>query len=374
MVRYKKVKIGDLFEIQKVTGINKDKLRLSSNGEFDYITRTSLNNGIESKTEEVPGIAINEANTYSLGLLQMTFFYREKPWYAGQFVRKILPKQYLTREQSLYFLTLFRKLSTILLGYLVRDVDEVFTNYLITLPVNEDDSINFEYMGNYIKQLEANRLQQLEAYLITTGLNNYVLTDKDTLSLSQINIADEVRHSNNVQESEQIRFKEFKFEDLFNSETGDVDLQNKDINGKGQIFINSGKTNFGIKGRTTRKAKIFPANTITVDFLGNAYYRDYEYKLATHNHVFSLSGEIIKNKKVGLFLVSTMLYLTRIFAHSNMLTWNKLKEQTILLPIKNNGELDFEYMENYIRAIEKLTIKDVVEYKDKMIALTKEII
>ena len=105
-----------------------------------------------------------------------------------------------------------------------------------------------------------------------------------------------------------MEFKKFKINDIFSTpDKGDVDLQQDDINGKGEFFINSGKTNFGIKGKTDRKARIFPPNTITIDFWGNAYYRDYNYKLATHNHVFSFNDDVIKNKEVGLYLVGTFL-------------------------------------------------------------------
>ena len=39
-----------------------------------------------------------------------------------------------------------------------------------------------------------------------------------------------------------------------------------------------------------------------------------------------------------------------------------------------DGSPDFEYMEKYIRVIEKLTIQGVVEWKDKEIEKTKEIV
>lgn len=35
---------------------------------------------------------------------------------------------------------------------------------------------------------------------------------------------------------------------------------------------------------------------------------------------------------------------------------------------------DWDFMEKYIRAIEKVVIKDVVDYKDSIIAKTKEIV
>lgn len=171
-----------------------------------------------------------------------------------------------------------------------------------------------------------------------------------------------------------LRFKKFVVGNLFSSSTGDVDLQQKDINGKGTFFINSGVDNHGIKGKTDRKAKIFPANTITIDFWGNAYYRDFEYKMATHNHVFSLTGQIIKNRLVGLYLIGRFAKLPTLFSYNNMATWNKLRILTISLPVTPEGEPDFDYMERYIRAIEKLTIADVVKYKDKVIDTTKMLV
>lgn len=161
---------------------------------------------------------------------------------------------------------------------------------------------------------------------------------------------------------------------LFTSSTGDVDLQQKDINGKGEFFINSGVENRGIKGRTDRPARVFPANTITVDFWGNAYYRDFEYKMATHNHVFSLTGDVIRNRLAGMYIVGILSKLPKLFSYNNMATWNKLKTIEVSLPVTLNGDIDFDYMERYIRAIEKLAIADVAKYKDKLIAATKQVV
>ena len=169
-------------------------------------------------------------------------------------------------------------------------------------------------------------------------------------------------------------FKKFALDTLFTSSTGDVDLQQKDINGKGEFFINSGVENRGIKGRTDRPARIFPANTITVDFWGNAYYRDFEYKMATHNHVFSLAGDVIRNRLVGMYIVGILSKLPKLFSYNNMATWNKLKTIEVSLPVTLNGDIDFDYMERYIRAIEKLAIADVAKYKDKLIATTRQVV
>lgn len=52
-----------------------------------------------------------------------------------------------------------------------------------------------------------------------------------------------------------------------------------------------------------------------------------------------------------------------------------MKESTIKLPIiAKTRNIDLDYMEKYIRVIQKITIKDVVKYKDKVINKTKDVI
>ena len=148
---------------------------------------------------------------------------------------------------------------------------------------------------------------------------------------------------------------------MFSAQTGDTDLQQKDINGKGEFFINSGVEGLGIKGKTDRDAKTFNENTITIDFWGNAYYRDFKYKMATHNHVFSLSGSVIRNRSVGLYLVSTMSYMRNLFSYNNMGTWSKIKKLYITLPISQSGDIDFAYMESRIREMEESRIREMEE-------------
>ena len=204
---------------------------------------------------------------------------------------------------------------------------EELRNHKIKLPINKYGNIDFNFMEAYISELEEERISELTAYLTISGLDNYELSSEEIKILNS-----------------KTNLKEFKIENLFKAKTGDVDLQQKDINGKGEYFINSGAENFGIKGKTDRVARIFEANTITVDFWGFSNYRDFKYKMATHNHVFSLSGNVIKNEKVGLYLSACMRYFTKIFSYNNMGTWNKIKKMTILLPVNEQDEIDYNYI------------------------------
>lgn len=57
-----------------------------------------------------------------------------------------------------------------------------------------------------------------------------------------------------------------------------------------------------------------------------------------------------------------------------MATWSKVKDLSISLPITSSGDIDFDYMESYIKAIQKLVIADVVDYKDSIIETTKKLV
>jgi hypothetical protein len=136
-----------LFEIYNTLSFNKDSL--VSGYDYDYVTRTSQNQGILQETGFVNNENINSAGNWSLGLLQMDFFYRHKPWYAGQFIRKITSKSELNKSSILYFSTLLNKLKYNLLNVLVRDVDKVFLSSKLILP-KDNNQIDYKYIETFI--------------------------------------------------------------------------------------------------------------------------------------------------------------------------------------------------------------------------------
>lgn len=376
--------LGDVFEIYS------PKKRFNANavqfgGKYPYVARGSSNNGIRGYiTEDVQ--YLSPAKSLSFGQDTATVFYQPDAYFTGDKIKvMVLRNHELNDELAQYFITVITKaFSTFAWGQSSFN-EKILKATKIVLPVIKSpdpnheytvDDIDFEYMQERIAELEQERIAELDAYLAASGLDDYELTDEDKeiLSLSPESASDEAGASEADFGNGQVRFKKFALGTLFTSSTGDVDLQQKDINGKGEFFINSGVENRGIKGRTDRPARIFPANTITVDFWGNAYYRDFEYKMATHNHVFSLAGDVIRNRHVGMYIAGILSKLPKLFSYNNMATWNKLKTIEVSLPATLNGDIDFDYMERYIRAIEKLAIADVAKYKDKLIAATKQVV
>ena len=145
-VQWKKFHLGELFDIDKIVGVNTDKL--TNGNEFDYITRTSTNQGILQTTGFIEDVVLNDRNTWSLGLLQLDFFYRQKPWYAGQYVRRITPKIEIPTTTVCFFTTMLNSQKDKLSSVLVRDIDNKFKNIETKLPILDNGDIDFSFIEN----------------------------------------------------------------------------------------------------------------------------------------------------------------------------------------------------------------------------------
>ena len=53
--------------------------------------------------------------------------------------------------------------------------------------------------------------------------------------------------------------------------------------------------------------------------------------------------------------------MTKVFSYSSMGTWTRIQDMGISLPVTKSGEIDYDFMENYISAQKKLTMLPVLE-------------
>ena len=341
-----------MFEIENTLSFNTDKL-VPGNA-YDYVTRTSMNQGILRTTGFVNAENINPAGTWSLGLLQMDFFYRRKPWYAGQFVRKIIPKIEIKDSAILFFSTLLNKQKPKLLSVLVRDVDKVFRSTTIQLPT-QDGKIDFDFMESFIAELEAQRVAELEAYLSVTGLKDYTLTKDEKQALNDFG---------------NLHLADFTFRSIFNNIKQGRRLK-KDDQIPGMIpFVMAGTTNTGVANFVSNPVASFPKNSITMDIFGNTFYRSYAYGAGDDTGVYWNDANEY-SKEAMLYIATSMAKsVARKFSYGEKLRSSQSLNFQMKLPCKNN-EPDFEKMALIISAVQKLVIRDVVQYSDKKITATK---
>ena len=157
-------------------------------------------------------------------------------------------------------------------------------------------------------------------------------------------------------------FEEYKIGDLFQSSTGDFDIQKTHINGVGNYVITAGLTNNGILGKTDVKAKVFEPYTLTVDMFGSPFYRCFKYKMVTHARVFSMKPKFVINDEQGLYLSCSLKYLEKLFGYENMCSWEKIKALPIYLPTLANSEIAFTYMESVTRELQEERIVKLTDY------------
>ena len=158
--------------------------------------------------------------------------------------------------------------------------------------------------------------------------------------------------------------KEYKLEELFQSSNGDYDIQKTHLNGKGEAVVSSGESNNGVVGKTDIPARVFSANTITVDMFGNSYYQVQPYKMVTHARVFSLSpiNEMRLSEKIGLYVLAKIRYFKKLFSYNNMCSWEKIRKLSIVLPLNKYGNIDFSYIEERVRELEEERVRELEAY------------
>ena len=370
-VKWGEYRLGDLFEIENTLSFNTDKL--VPGVDYDYVTRTSLNQGILRATGFVNRENINPAGTWSLGLLQMDFFYRRKPWYAGQFVRKIIPKIVIKDSAVLFFSTLLNKQKPKLLSVLVRDVDKVFRSTKIQLPTKNGE-IDFDFMESFVAELEAQRVAELSAYLKVSGYDNYELSAEELDALRDFsNFGDDnwgTYKVGNLFERVETKKLPYKAKELPKQPTDDYILP----------CLTSSFQNQGLNYYAPKVGATVLSNVISIPSNSDvyrAYYQTREFTVLSDAYAIRWKmKDIAISPNHYLFVVMCINKVTDlpIYSYKNKLGgWNVVKGKHIRLPEKD-GKIDFAFIETFISAIKKLAIKDVVLYSNQKIKATKIVV
>lgn len=171
-VKWGEYKLGDLFEIKGNPQLNKDSFVFNENGVFPYFTRTVLNNGILGCVDYLDEEHKISGNCLAVGMMGMQFFYMQKDFYAGQFTKRAIPKSFsLTQRIATYLISLLNKNQQVFQNVLVRNFQNEFYKTKISLPI-KNGKIDFDFMEKFIAELEAERIAELEAYLLASGLKD----------------------------------------------------------------------------------------------------------------------------------------------------------------------------------------------------------
>lgn len=383
MVMYKEFKIDDLFDKLdlkrlKPTFDKKSDLSKVQTEEFDLplVNAKAGNNGImyygrsgdwESETMTIDIVndgAVSAGMVYAQPQATGTLYN------AYQIKVKSDVFSDLTVPHLLFLATVIQKSIQHKYNYSNKAVWSKVSSELIQLPVKQgtDDvnyseaDIDWDYMEQFIKEIECSQISKIDVYLQETGLDNTRLTEEEQTLLSA-----------------EPTFGEFKVGDLFDVEQGrrlkKSDFQDGDI-----PFVMASSKNNGVVAYLSNPVTT-NTNFITVDILGNVFYQDGLVGYGDDNCGLKLKNGH-QSEAVYLYLTTVISKFKPMASYGNKLRGKWYTEQLIQLPLKpgtdvnhtSEDDIDWDYMEAYIRAMEKQVIANTVTYKDTLIAKTKELV
>ena len=401
---WKEFKVSDLFSV--MTGdYDIQKSHINGIGTV-VITAGETDNGILGKSDIKAKIV--QGNTITVDMFG-NCVYRDFEYKMVTHARvfALIPKIKGFNEKSGLFITTLLGKRTTIFNYSNMCSWNKIKDFRIKLPVKEVEEIDFEYMEKYIAELEGQRIAELEGqriaelegYLVATGLNDYVLTeeDKQILSLStKLRFNKDSDNENANRDGLQVR--NFRCGDLFDIHPTKAYKCNNDglfvKEGKVPVLSNSSVDN-GISGfsglEPTEEGGIitFSDTTTGADSMFYQYcpFIGYAHVQGMYAKDKENWGEYQQRYFIGVMQQAA----GKGWSYSNKFNRKLVAEMQPILPIKvdeyNNPIIDkdckyhkegyipdFDFMEKYIRVVEKLVIEDVVKYKDEIINKTKEVI
>ncbi|WP_202951643.1 restriction endonuclease subunit S, partial [Treponema phagedenis] len=150
-VEWGEFKVKDIFTVTNSKAYHKENLESADEG-ISYVTRTSLNNGLEDIVRNSEDFLINEGNAISLGAENADFFYQANQYVTGNKMYSITNKN-LTKNIGLFLVQVFRQsIKDCGFGYGKGLTGTRFKDRSIMLPVNKQGLVNWQFMEDYIKQ------------------------------------------------------------------------------------------------------------------------------------------------------------------------------------------------------------------------------
>ncbi|WP_052514419.1 restriction endonuclease subunit S [Clostridium botulinum] len=362
--------IGDLFEKIKVKSLKYKTAELPSEAINEFVLpaltagvqNQGLNNFVPKDNatilKNVISVSANGANTGAT-------FYQNKEFTVLQDAYAIKWKYTNDLLTDNHYLYLTCSISKTIFGnyeWTNKAGWERIKSEKIQLPI-KNGKIDFEFMETFIAELEAERMVELEAYLLVTGLKDYTLTAEEKQVLDDF---------------ENVKFEEFNVVDLFDVKNS-RNILSKDIienSGETPYLCASSENNAVSSYISYDKKYLDKGNCIFIG--GKTFVVTYQekdfYSNDSHNLILSLKNEEEKSKLNQLYLVTCInKSLGHKYSWGDSISNKKIQTDKVSLPAKNQQPY-YAIMETFISAIQKLVIKDVVLYANKKLDATKYVV
>ncbi|WP_320723216.1 restriction endonuclease subunit S [Enterobacter sp. 262D3] len=257
-------------------------------------------------------------------------------------------------------------------NFYASDADEL----VIQLPIinsNGKTEIAFDFMNTYIATLKTERFNTLNAYLRASGLNDYILTESEQATLNKIEtvplgafkiktLFEKLNLKNNNPSFE-------KFLDTSTFPTGEFNLP----------LVNAKLGNNGIMfyGRE----EDFDSAEMTIDVVSNGavatgtvYAQPYKTGVLWDAYLLKPIVNDINKEKLLYLATSLQKSIRTKFGWEDKAVWSKVQHEIITLPIKPDNTPDYDFMADFVKAMQKVVIKNVVDYVNQTITAQQQVV
>ncbi|PLA77074.1 restriction endonuclease [Ligilactobacillus agilis] len=296
-------------------------------GDFPYITRTALNNGVNGflDAEAVNESNINKGNCISFGAETGRFFYQKVDFVAGNKMYGLYHSE-LTEKSGIILIACLTKALSSMFAYGFGMIPKRIEGKRIKLPVKSDGNVDFGYLESMYDSL-------------VDSLSLPSLTTKKTIHSLDLNSKS---------------WKQFKVSDILTVDSG-VRLTKENMV-KGDIpFIGASSSGNGITNWVSNKNKSLDSNVLGVNYNGSVVDNFYHpYKALFSDDVKRIH---IKDKSVDaniykyIFLKVAFLQHKEQYQYGYKFDANRMKNQKLVLPVDDNGNPDWQFMEDYIKSM-----------------------
>lgn len=150
-------RVGELFEVKISKSVDKGGLEFAEDGEYDFIGRTPLNNGIQGRLNKLKFEA-NQEGTYSIAQIGMHVCqYRERKWYASQNIFVLTPFAEKSHKANKFIATIITRYLDCAYGedtYATYPTAKTLPHLKIKLPVDKTGQPDWRYMEEYMRKVE----------------------------------------------------------------------------------------------------------------------------------------------------------------------------------------------------------------------------
>lgn len=355
-MNYVKCRVGDLFDIHPTKaykGNNSDIL--SDNGTIPVVANNSINNGIGgysllNPTEKGGIITFSDTTTSD------SIFYQPDDFIGFAHVQGMYPKDSRWNENSLkYFLVLFKKhAQSIGFDYANKFNRKIAAEFEIQLPSKNGIDIDFEYMESYMANMEKEYIEEVQSYIEKNLLEEAKINSKDLKILN-----------------EEKQYKEFSFDKILKKiKTNSLGYKAKNLPkepiGEYKLpALTAGITNQGLSCYVPYDGATVLNNCISVSAnganSGAMFYQPNDFTVLQDSYALKPIHEGVTGF-AQIYLVSAMQHVIKgNYDWTNKAGWERIRTKKMTLPVDDQGNPDYIYMDTYIRNQEKIVLNNLIK-------------